>query len=121
MASLSFLPDRNPRTNSDGYFASLADYRDGAVLVAHYAGTTEWERHPFGDEIVLVLDGATTIILLADGEEVAHRRSAREFVVVPRGVRHRFETSSSVEVMSVTPQPTDHQVGRPRSARIAGG
>lgn len=83
------------------------------MFVAHYAGTTEWERHRVGDEIVLVLDGATTLILLVDGEEVPHRLERREFPVVPQGDWHRFETPDVVKVMSVTPEPTDHRVKRP--------
>jgi quercetin dioxygenase-like cupin family protein len=113
MESLTFLADRTPLTEHTGYYATVTDYRDGGVFVAHYAGTTEWERHRSGDEIVMVLDGATTLILLVDGSEVGHRLEAHELLIVPQGVWHRFETPDGVKVMSVTPQPTDHQVDRP--------
>lgn len=112
-ASVTFLPDRTPLTDEADYTATLSRYRDGAMFVAHYAGTSEWERHPVGDEIVLVLDGTTTLILLIDGEEIMHRLHRNELLIVPKGVWHRFETPDGVRVMSVTPQPTDHRVERP--------
>ncbi len=113
LESLTFLPDRTPLTNRGDYFAVLTPYRDGAMFLAHYAGATEWERHNTGDEVVLVLEGRTTLILLIDGKELDHHLSPRELLVVPQGVWHRFETPDGVKVMSITPQPTDHQAERP--------
>jgi mannose-6-phosphate isomerase-like protein (cupin superfamily) len=110
---LTFLPDRSPTTDRDDYHARLASYRDGGVFVAHYAGESEWERHPAGDEIVFVIEGETTLFLLVDGEEIANPLSRNQFLVVPQGVWHRFETPEGVKVMAVTPQPTDHQVELP--------
>jgi len=116
LSTLTFWPDRKPDTRRDDYFAMLSPYRDGGVFVASYAGTTEWERHAAGDEVVLVLSGETTLILLEDGCEQAHKLGPRELLVVPKGVWHRFETPVGVQVMSVTPQPTDHQLERPVSS-----
>lgn len=116
LSTLNFLPGRKPNTERDDYFAELSPYRDGAVFAASYAGTTEWERHGSGDEIVLVISGETTLILLEDGREHPHRLRPREFLVVPKGVWHRFETPDGVEVLSVTPQPTEHQLERPSSS-----
>ena len=56
-ARLVFLPDRTPGMRDEDKqdaFARLADYRDGAVFIGHYAGDSEWERHGNGDEIVYV-------------------------------------------------------------------
>jgi mannose-6-phosphate isomerase-like protein (cupin superfamily) len=113
LRSVTFLAGRTPLTERDDYFATLASYRDGGVFVADYAGTTEWERHRNGDEIVMVLDGATTLFLLVNGNDVPHHLGPREFLVVPQGVWHRFETPDRVKVLTVTPQPTDHSVERP--------
>ena len=111
--ALTFLPDRTPQTDSDHWFTTLASYRDGGMFVAHYAGTSEWERHPNGDEIVLVVEGATTLILLVDGKEHENQLTANEFLIVPQGVWHRFETPAGVKVLSVTPQPTEHTTDPP--------
>ena len=116
VAGLRFLPDRTAATTeeeTDGVFARLADYREGGVFVGRWAGTSEWERHTVGDEIVMVMEGATTIFFLTDGGERAAELTARQLVVVPQGTWHRFETPDSVLVMSVTPQPTDHSIDRP--------
>ena len=116
IASLTFLRDRSPTTPAEqtaGTFRRLSSYRDGGVFVGHWAGSSEWERHPAGDEIVLVVDGATTIFFLTDGGEEQAQLGPGELVVVPQGTWHRFETPDRVQLLSVTPQPTDHAVDRP--------
>ena len=116
IAALTFLSDRTPTTTADesaDAFARLSDYRDGGVFVGHWAGSSEWERHSVGDEIVMVLDGETTLTFLADDNEQFNRLRAGDLVVVPQGTWHRFETPDGVKVLSVTPQPTDHRTDRP--------
>lgn len=116
LSALTFLPDRTPSTpteESDASFATLSAYRDGGIFVGHWAGTSEWERHGAGDEIVMVIDGATTISFLTDDGEVSAPLGPNDLVVVPRGIWHRFETPEQVKLMSVTPQPTDHSPTRP--------
>jgi mannose-6-phosphate isomerase-like protein (cupin superfamily) len=116
MAALTFLPDRTPTTTSDeskDAFARLCDYRDGAVFVGHWAGNSEWERHSVGDEIVIVLQGETTIFFQDGDHDRPGRLTTGAFVVVPEGTWHRFETPEGVKILSVTPQPTDHSPHRP--------
>lgn len=111
---LTFLPDRTPATeDGTGFAGRVADYRDGGIFVAHYAGNSEWERHRVGDEIVMVVEGETTLILLIDDVEIRNRLGPSQLLVVPRGVWHRFESPTAVKVLTVTPQPTDHTVDRP--------
>ena len=113
-ADLNFLPDRTPTTtDTAGAFCRLADYRDGGIFLGHYAGNSEWERHPVGDEIVMVMAGETTVFLLDKGTEQAHCLREGELLVVPRGTWHRFETPVGVKILTVTPQPTDHAVDKP--------
>jgi mannose-6-phosphate isomerase-like protein (cupin superfamily) len=116
IAELVFLPDRTPTTTveqSEGAFRHLATYRDGGIFVGHWAGSSEWERHSAGDEIVMVIDGRTTITFLADGAEVSSALGPNDLVIVPQGTWHRFETPDRVTLLSVTPQPTDHTANRP--------
>jgi len=108
--------DRTPRTTGEEAaeaFAELARYREGGVFVGHWAGDSEWERHRIADEIVMVLDGETTIFFLDDEGEQSARLEADDLVVVPRGTWHRFETPKGVKLLSVTPQPTDHTAQLP--------
>jgi len=94
-------------------FAEVAPYRDGAVYVSYYSGSSEWERHPNGDEVVMVLDGTTTIVLLTNAKEERFTLAQHELIVIPVGVWHRFEGSARLKVMTITPQPTEHSIEMP--------
>jgi quercetin dioxygenase-like cupin family protein len=116
LSGVQFLGDRTPHTTAEeaaDAFALIAPYREGGVFVGHWAGTSEWERHPVADEIVLVIEGRTTIFFLAEGGEHPAALGPGDLVVVPRGIWHRFDTPESVKLLSVTPQPTDHAAQRP--------
>ena len=116
IAQLTFLPDRSPTTTpeeSKNAFTLLSKYRDAGVFVGHWAGSSEWERHTVGDEIVMALQGRTTIFFLDGDRDRAADLVAGEFVIVPQGTWHRFETPEGVKILSVTPLPTDHSSNRP--------
>src|SRR5262245_1860127 len=98
---LSFLPDRRPDTNAEGWFSALAAYRDGAIFIVHYAGNGEWERHPNADEIVFVVEGETTLVLLRDGREIPIPLQNGQLIVVPQNTWHRFESPRAVKVLTV--------------------
>ncbi len=115
--SLTYLSNRTPEMafsdGAGGAFALLSEYRDGAVYVGHYSGSSEWERHSNGDEIVMALAGSTTIVLRIDSTDEKIDLKANELLVVPRNTWHRFEGSLDLKVMTVTPQPTDHSLEDP--------
>jgi mannose-6-phosphate isomerase-like protein (cupin superfamily) len=96
---LRFLADRTPETTDEearDAFASLSDYRDGGLFIGHYAGYSEWERHANGDEIVFVVEGETTLILLIENTEVSNKLGEGELLVVPQNAWHRFESPKGV-------------------------
>jgi quercetin dioxygenase-like cupin family protein len=110
-AKLTMLEGRTP-TSSDadrkGASARLAPYRDGAMFAAKFAGTSAWERHPQGDEIVHIVDGATTLHLItADGRQ-SLALGPGMVVIVPQNTWHQFDAPDGVCVMTTTPQPTEH-------------
>ena len=116
---LKCLSNRSPESTDEemrNSVSKLSDYRDGAIFITYYDGDTEWERHPVGDEIVLVIEGQTTLVLLEDGRDTANELHEGEFFVVPQNIWHRFETPSKMKVWSVTPQPTDHRIDRPEDS-----
>jgi mannose-6-phosphate isomerase-like protein (cupin superfamily) len=117
LSGLKHLPNRSPEMafgdEASEAFAEVAPYRDGAVYVSYYSGSSEWERHPNGDEVVMVLDGTTTVILLKNAAEERFFLAQNELVVIPAGMWHRFEGSDRLKVMTITPQPTEHRLEKP--------
>jgi quercetin dioxygenase-like cupin family protein len=123
LAKLTMLTRRNPTTTDaekNGAIARLAPYRDGAVFASKFAGTSDWERHPQGDEIVQITNGATTLHLMTEDGPRSLALTAGMLAVVPQGTWHRFEAHDGVSLITVTPQPTDHvgiDVEDPRAIR----
>ena len=110
-ARLTMLKNRTPTSSEaerEGAFARLAPYRDGAIFTAKFAGTSAWERHPQGDEIVQIVDGATTLHLITAEGRQSVSLSGGMVAIVPRNTWHQFEAPDGVCVMTATPQPTEH-------------
>lgn len=116
LSRLRFWPNRTPETSLTGEgadaFAAVAPYRDGAIYLGHYAGSSEWEQHP-EDEIVMVLAGTTTVVVLQAGIETRVAMQEGDLLVVDKGTWHRFENADALKVFTVTPQPTQHALTRP--------
>ena len=111
LSKLTMLPDRTPQTTGaerQGSSQRLAEYRDGAIFTTKFTGSGGWERHRNGEEIVHILDGATTLHLMTESGPETLELSAGMVAIVPRSAWHRFDTPGGVTLMTVTPQPTDH-------------
>jgi mannose-6-phosphate isomerase-like protein (cupin superfamily) len=65
-------------------FATLAAYRDDGIFATHFSGSSGWERHPQGDEVVQILEGATRFDILVDAVMQSLELSAGMLVVVPK-------------------------------------
>jgi mannose-6-phosphate isomerase-like protein (cupin superfamily) len=110
-AQLKMLRGRTPETppaDREGALARLAPYRDSAINVAKFSGEGPWERHPNGDEIVQVIDGAATMHIMFDDGPQSYPLTPGTVVIVPQGKWHRFEAPDGVSLMTTTPQPTQH-------------
>ena len=108
---LTTLHGRTPTSTEGeraGAFARLMPYRDGAIFLAKFDGTSAWERHPQGDEIVQIMAGETTLRLLTDAGCESLALKAGMMAIVPRNVWHQFVSPDGVSVMTATPQPTEH-------------
>ena len=113
LAGRPTLRGRTRHTSSEeaaAAFATLTTFRDGAVFAGSFSGESPWERHPNGDELVHVLDGATTLTIIVDDEPRTFEMHAGMLVIVPRGCWHRFQSPKGVTVLTMTPQPTEHVV-----------
>lgn len=106
-------PNKSDHPDNNSAYGALSEFGNGGMYVANYAGFSEWERHPHGDEMVQVLEGETCLVLLINKEEVPHKIQAGELLIVPQGVWHRFESPKGVKVLTITPQPSDHQTELP--------
>ena len=114
LSTLNYLADRKPEMaftgGAEGAFAEVSPIRDGAIYLGYYSGNSEWERHSAGDELVLVMEGTTTVVLRSEAQEELVQLAAQELVVVPAGVWHCFRNSKNLKVLTVTPQPTEHSL-----------
>jgi quercetin dioxygenase-like cupin family protein len=111
LGRLKMLRGRTPTTPEaarEGAFTRLASYRDGGMFAAKFAGTSAWERHPQGDEIVHILEGTTTLHLMTEEGRRSIALTDGMMAIVPRNMWHQFEAPDGVCVMTTTPQPTQH-------------
>ena len=119
LAGLVKLEGRGAHTTEDeaqASFMSLGEFRDGGLFAASFSGSSGWERHLKGDEMVQILDGATRLDIVVGDEIESHQLRAGNLLVVPRGCWHQFVSEHGVKVMTATPQPTEHlHVDDPRT------
>ena len=111
LAGRPVLSGRTANTSeadAEAAFATLSPFRDGGVFAGSFDGVSPWERHPNGDELVHILDGATTLTIIIDDEPRVFEMMGGMLVVVPQGCWHRFESPNGVTVLTMTPQPTEH-------------
>jgi mannose-6-phosphate isomerase-like protein (cupin superfamily) len=125
-AKLRTLRGRTPETpeaEREGAFAKLAPYRDGGMFAAKFSGESAWERHPNGDEIVQIVEGATIVHLMtADGPQSVALKAGM-VIIVPQNTWHRFEAPDGVSLVTATPQPTEHltvTIDDPRTLETTG-
>src|SRR5215475_10472811 len=112
-SKLKLLRGRRPEmTEADrkgsGGFATLAQFRDGNIFSARFAGDGAWERHPNGDELVQIVDGSATLHVMAQDGPASYAVTAGMMVIVPQGTWHRFHSPDGVGLVTATPKPTEH-------------
>jgi mannose-6-phosphate isomerase-like protein (cupin superfamily) len=62
-----------------------------------------WEMHPNGDEVVLLLEGRTTMVLELDGrEQLVELGESGSYVLVPRGTWHTARTGNACRMLFIT-------------------
>lgn len=70
-----------------------------------------WERHLAGEELVMLLSGAATLVLQEpQGEREVRLETVGAFVLVPKGVWHTARTSVPTTMLFLTPGAgTEHR------------
>jgi mannose-6-phosphate isomerase-like protein (cupin superfamily) len=96
--------------------ATLARLTGRLLSVFAYEQTWNWrERHPSGEELVMLLDGRADLLLdQGDGERVVPLTPGRA-AIVPTGAWHRAAVHAPSTLLFVTPEPacTEHEAVAP--------
>jgi mannose-6-phosphate isomerase-like protein (cupin superfamily) len=70
----------------------------------------QWEMHPQGDEILVLLEGRLTVVLEEDGKRREVAMTPGSTLVVPKGAWHRAVAQQDVRMLFVTYGPgTTHR------------
>jgi mannose-6-phosphate isomerase-like protein (cupin superfamily) len=95
------------------YMERFAPDGDEGRLVGLFHQTeswSSWERHPAGEEIVLLLSGRADLLQQIDGEERRIALRPGQAVVNPTGVWHTADVHEPGDVLTITPgRGTDHK------------
>jgi len=95
---------------SPGLYAELDEKFDNFkshVLVSLHAFDSDWgvwEKHPAGDEIVLLLSGSAKMTIRTNtGEETHTLTSPGSFVIVPKNMWHTAHIAEPTHLLFITP------------------
>jgi mannose-6-phosphate isomerase-like protein (cupin superfamily) len=100
-------PTMQPMVGGDDFWSKLGQYReldDGLLLTVLHNDKDwpNWERHPNGDELVLVLSGEFKFILETSDKEQIVELSAGKAYIVPQGVWHRALVITPGDILHLT-------------------
>jgi hypothetical protein len=90
--------DREP-DSPIGHF----EFHDCICGVAAFHGRPPWERHPAGNELLLVLAGRSELTILEHGERTTKSISLGELAIVPKGCWHSNDAQDGVTFLYMTP------------------
>ena len=88
---------------------SLGSFNDASIGIGRYlAGSSPWERHNNGDELLLVIDGEVKIeILERSGESWDCSLKQGTLFIVPKGKWHQLTASDPVNIFYISPSEDD--------------
>ncbi len=110
-AALEGLPESSMRF--------LQPVNDLTLVVSYARNPTHWERHPGGDEMLYIIDGAAEVITLTDAGPVTSFADKGSIYICPRGLWHRQIPRPFVSELSLTPGPGTEGSGL-SDPRVAG-
>lgn len=65
---------------------------------------TNWEIHPNGDEVIVLLGGKATFILdLPDGHECTDLEEEGSVIIIPQNIWHTVKTKVKTKLLFITP------------------
>jgi len=83
----------------------LGPFDTASIGIGRYVpGSSPWERHNNGDELLLVTDGEVQIeALLSDGGSFVELLKEGSLFVVPKGHWHQLTAKALVNILYVSP------------------
>lgn len=81
-------------------------FRSHTLISAHQftEDWSTWEKHPAGDEMVVLITGHAELILRkASGDESVELKEPGSFVLVPRDTWHTARVSEPTSMLFITP------------------
>jgi quercetin dioxygenase-like cupin family protein len=94
--------------DGDASFWHGESFNRGSTWVGRFRGTSPWERHPDGDELLHVLEGDVHVVVLKARGQTRVKLTAGSMFVVPRGLWHRHEATRMVLECGATSGRTQH-------------
>jgi mannose-6-phosphate isomerase-like protein (cupin superfamily) len=84
---------------------SLGSYDSSMLGIGRYIpGTSPWEKHTNGDELLYVTDGQVSIeVLEDDGTSATFEIGDGQLFVVPTGKWHQLTATDNVNIMFASP------------------
>lgn len=86
--------------------ANYSGFANHSLIACHDfdADWGSWEMHPAGDELVMLMSGRATLILMRDGEEVpVLLAEPGSYLVVPKALWHTAQISEPTTMLFMTP------------------
>ncbi len=97
----------------DEHFANFKDH----VLISQYEFSSDWptwERHPAGDEVVVLLEGKGTLVLHEEaGERAVELTQTGQYLVVPRNTWHTGRVDEYARMLFITPGEGTENTAQP--------
>ena len=81
----------------------LAPVNHTTLIVSRASSPTSWERHPGGEEMIYVVEGAAEIVTLTDAGPVKSTVREGSLFVCPQGLWHKTFPRPSVASLYLTP------------------
>jgi mannose-6-phosphate isomerase-like protein (cupin superfamily) len=94
--------------DGEATFWSGEPFNKGSTWLGRFRGTSPWERHPDGDELLHVLEGEVDVLVLKTRGRTRVKLTAGSVFVVPRGHWHRHEAKNMVLECGATSGRTQH-------------
>ena len=83
----------------------LGAFNDNAIGIGRFVtGSSPWEKHDNGDELLFVTDGAVQIEVLSEnGDSWIEQLEEGSLFSVPKGKWHQLRADSNVTIMYISP------------------